>query len=174
MSAALKLELFQNGALLREIPVEGKVLWLGRGEECAIRLDDRAISRKHAELRISENGIEFLKKSKFGEVRMGGREIEHATLRGGECLALGPFELRVVCKEAEAPLTVAGESIPVQDPAGALPGRGADSARRGDPQGIPSKRGVFPGWIGCGRSDRGRRCVCRLVRLVPGGRGGPA
>lgn len=121
MSAALKLELFQNGALLREIPVEGKVLWLGRGEECAIRLDDRAISRKHAELRISENGIEFLKKSKFGEVRMGGREIEHATLRGGECLALGPFELRVVCKEAEAPLTVAGESIPVQDPAGALP-----------------------------------------------------
>lgn len=96
MSAALKLELFQNGALLQEVPVGSDVLWIGRGEDCAIRLEDRAISRKHVCLKPVANGLEFEKKSKFGEIRMGGREVEHLTLKGGECLVLGPYEIRVV------------------------------------------------------------------------------
>ena len=53
MSAALKFEIFHQGELLREIPYDGGVVWLGRGEDCAIRLDDRAISRKRAARTIS-------------------------------------------------------------------------------------------------------------------------
>jgi pSer/pThr/pTyr-binding forkhead associated (FHA) protein/tetratricopeptide (TPR) repeat protein len=107
MSAALKLELFQNGALLREIAVEGEVLWLGRGEECAIRVEDRAISRKHAAFRPIEGGIHFEKRSKFGEARLGGRDIESATLKSGDALQLGAYELRVVKME--------GVGLPVSD-----------------------------------------------------------
>ena len=34
MSAALKLEVFQNGELLREIALSGEEMSLGRGEDC--------------------------------------------------------------------------------------------------------------------------------------------
>jgi pSer/pThr/pTyr-binding forkhead associated (FHA) protein/tetratricopeptide (TPR) repeat protein len=114
MSAALKLELFQNGALLQEVSVGGEVLWLGRGEDCAIRLEDRAISRRHVSLKPGPNGLEFEKKSKFGEVRMDGREVQHATLKGGECLVLGPYELRVVRQGAEAVASMVPDPAPAE------------------------------------------------------------
>jgi pSer/pThr/pTyr-binding forkhead associated (FHA) protein/uncharacterized protein YciW len=96
MSGSLRLEVFQNGELLRTIPFDGQELWLGRDEECMIRLDDRAISRKHALIRSTSNGIEFEKKSKFGTVRLNGKETDHALIHGGERLELGSFEIRFV------------------------------------------------------------------------------
>ena len=99
MSGSLRLEVFQNGEFLRTIQFDGQELWLGRDEECMIRLDDRAISRKHALIRSTSNGIEFEKKSKFGMARLNGKETEHALIQGGERLELGSFEIRFV-KEA--------------------------------------------------------------------------
>jgi pSer/pThr/pTyr-binding forkhead associated (FHA) protein len=96
MSGSLRLEVFQNGELLRTVPFDGQELWLGRDEECMIRLDDRAISRKHALIRSTSNGVEFEKKSKFGSVRLNGKETEHALIQGGERLELGSFEIRFV------------------------------------------------------------------------------
>ena len=96
MSGSLRLEVFQNGELLRTIPFDGQELWLGRDEECVIRLDDRAISRKHALIRSTSNGIEFEKKSKFGMARLNGKETDHALIQGGERLELGSFEIRFV------------------------------------------------------------------------------
>ncbi|NDG85029.1 MAG: FHA domain-containing protein [Proteobacteria bacterium] len=103
MSAALKLEVFHNGELIQEVACEGKEIWVGRDEDCVIRLEDRAISRKHALLRPAATGVEFEKKSKFGSVRIGGRNVEHATLKGGEQLEFGDFEIRVHKIEAEKP-----------------------------------------------------------------------
>ncbi len=96
MSGSLRLEVFQNGELLRTIPFDGQELWFGRDEECMIRLDDRAISRKHALIRSTSNGIEFEKKSKFGMARLNGKETDHALIQGGERLELGSFEIRFV------------------------------------------------------------------------------
>lgn len=104
MSSLLRLEVFQNGELLKTIPYEGKEIWLGRDEECLVRLDDRAISRKHALIRPTANGVEFEKKSKFGLARVNGKETDHAVLLGGERLELGSFEIRVV---KDAPTAVA-------------------------------------------------------------------
>ncbi len=113
MSGSLRLEVFQNGELLRTIPFEGQELWLGRDEECVIRLDDRAISRKHALIRSTSNGIEFEKKSKFGMARLNGKETDHALIQGGERLELGSFEIRFV-KEG------AGQTRQVQQEAPAM------------------------------------------------------
>lgn len=96
MSGSLRLEVFQNGELLRTIPFDGEELWFGRDEDCSVRLDDRAISRKHALIRSTSNGIEFEKKSKFGMVRLNGKETDHALIQGGERLELGSFEIRFV------------------------------------------------------------------------------
>ncbi len=113
MSGSLRLEVFQNGELLRTIPFDGQELWLGRDEECIVRLDDRAISRKHALIRSTSNGIEFEKKSKFGTTRINGKETEHALIQGGERLELGSFEIRFV---KEAAVQAKGGQQEVQAP----------------------------------------------------------
>ena len=95
MSAAVKLEVFQNGRLLQEIPLAENDVWVGRDEACVIRLDDRAISRKHALFRSTSDGVAFEKKSKFGWVKVNGNESSQATLKDGDFLELGPFEIRV-------------------------------------------------------------------------------
>lgn len=91
----MKLEIFQNGQLLQEIPLQKEEMWVGRDEACVIRLDDRAISRKHALFRSTAQGIEFEKKSKFGWIKLNGVESTQATLREGDRLELGSYEIRV-------------------------------------------------------------------------------
>jgi pSer/pThr/pTyr-binding forkhead associated (FHA) protein/tetratricopeptide (TPR) repeat protein len=95
VSTLLRLEIFRQGELLKEIPWDGQTLWVGRGEDCGIRLDDRAISRKHAVIRHTENGIEFEKKSKFGGAKVDGKDVDQVTLHGGECLAFGDYEIHL-------------------------------------------------------------------------------
>lgn len=111
MSVLLRLEVFHQGELLKEVPWDGETLWVGRGEECGIRLDDRAISRKHAVLRHTENGFEFEKKSKFGDARMDGRDVEQLTLHGGECLSLGSYEIHVKRPDGGAVPEKAGVAV---------------------------------------------------------------
>ena len=91
----MRLEVFQNGQLLQEVPLQNEEVWVGRDEACVIRLDDRAISRKHVLLRSTENGVEFEKKSKFGWIKLNGAETTQAMLRDGDRLELGSFEIRV-------------------------------------------------------------------------------
>ncbi len=112
MSAALKLAVFRNGDLVSEVSFDGKPLWLGRGDECALRIEDRAISRKHALIHQTRDGVEFEKKSKFGEVKVDGRDVSQLLLRGGECLKLGEFELRVE-PSGEQTIEPSGDPAPV-------------------------------------------------------------
>lgn len=137
MSAALKFEIFHQGELLREIPYDGGVVWVGRGEDCAIRLDDRAISRKHGVIRTTENGIEFEKKSKFGEARLNGKEVEMATLHGGENFEFGEFQLRVIrageVKMPPAPAPV--EEVPPVESSPEVVHALDDSFDSGNPEG---------------------------------------
>ena len=95
MSAALKLEVFQNGELLREITLDGEEISVGRGQNCAVRLDDRAISRKHAIFRPTPEGIEFEKQSRFGNIKVNGKDSDNTTLKVGDRMIMGSFELRV-------------------------------------------------------------------------------
>ncbi len=101
----MKLEVFQNGRLLQEIPLHGNDVWVGRDEACVIRLDDRAISRKHVLFRSTAEGLAFEKKSKFGWVKVNGHETAQANLKDGDRLELGPYEIHVKNDTAESPKT---------------------------------------------------------------------
>lgn len=93
MSAAL-LTISRDGETIRELPIEGEAV-LGRAEECEVRLDDRAVSRKHAVLRLVDNGLQVEKKSEFAPLSVNGSECTSAVLRSGDQLAVGPFLLSV-------------------------------------------------------------------------------
>jgi pSer/pThr/pTyr-binding forkhead associated (FHA) protein len=114
MSAAMKLEVFQDGQLLQEIPFDNSEVWVGRDQGCVIRLEDRAISRRHALLKSTDRGIEFEKKSKFGWVKVNGLETTQTTLKTGDRLEMGPYEIRVSGTHAPAGASAAAEPIPVE------------------------------------------------------------
>ena len=112
MSAALKLEVYQQGERLREVSLEGDELWIGRDSDCVIQLSDRAISRKHACIRLKGNSVEFEKVSKFGSVRLNGREIEQGSLKGGDRVEVGPYELRFAVEKSVERVVEASVPVP--------------------------------------------------------------
>jgi pSer/pThr/pTyr-binding forkhead associated (FHA) protein/tetratricopeptide (TPR) repeat protein len=94
MSAARKLEVFHQGELVKAVDLDQDV-WVGRDEFCVIRLDDRAISRKHAIFRSTRDGVEVENKSKFGWIRVNGTDCPQALLKTGDRVELGAYEIRL-------------------------------------------------------------------------------
>ncbi len=64
---------------------------LGRGKTCFVVLNDRQVSREHAEI-IFENQKWFVKSlSKFSQVILNGRKVESAELKNEDEIEIGPF-----------------------------------------------------------------------------------
>jgi pSer/pThr/pTyr-binding forkhead associated (FHA) protein len=116
MSAAAVLLIEKDGSPAREFSVEGEVV-LGRGEGCAVRLDDRAISREHVICSPSSGGaIQIQKKSAFSSVRLNGSDVTSAIVRPGDVIEIGPYRLRLAQQQAVAQKPPSVESAPVSTP----------------------------------------------------------
>lgn len=92
-----------------ELPSEGS--WLvGRGEECALGLDDAEVSRVHAELVFDRSAARIADRDSKQGTFVGGRKVRDRLLRDGDVVLLGATELvyearadRVVDAAARAP-----------------------------------------------------------------------
>lgn len=93
MGAAKKLSFFKEGELIKEQSIESEVL-VGRGEDCVIRLDDRAISRRHLMIRPTSQGLEIEKISEFASISVNGEPLSQAVLKTGDVVEMGPYRLR--------------------------------------------------------------------------------
>ncbi len=92
----MRLEVFQHGQLLQEVSLQDSELWVGRDDSCKIKLDDRAISRKHALFRSTQKGdLEFEKVSEFGGVKLNGQDASQSKLKAGDRLEFGSYEIRI-------------------------------------------------------------------------------
>jgi pSer/pThr/pTyr-binding forkhead associated (FHA) protein/tetratricopeptide (TPR) repeat protein len=107
----LKLQILRDGAQLREVAL-GPELQIGRGPECGLRLDDRAISREHALLRISSGLVELSRQSRFGQIILNGRPVESATVKPGDVIDIGPFQLRLAGQAPAVPESPAPAPTP--------------------------------------------------------------
>lgn len=113
----MRLEVFQHGRLLQEVSLQDSELWVGRDDSCKIKLDDRAISRKHALIRSSAKGdLEFEKVSEFGWVKLNGQNSTQSKLKDGDRLEFGSFEIRI---SSDAPVVTksVAAAVPVSAPA---------------------------------------------------------
>src|SRR5262245_46453076 len=117
MSALLKLEILKSGQLLQEVAVSDAEIWVGRDEGCGIRLEDRAISRRHALMRATPAGVEFEKKSKFGWIKVNGSDSTQALLKNGDFIELGPYEIRVKSEEIKPASKVEAVEAPLAEAA---------------------------------------------------------
>lgn len=92
MSSAPILTISRDGEVLKTYPLEGEVI-LGRAASCAIRLDDRAVSREHAVFRVLSDGVEVQQKSEFASLLINGQASSSGLLRHGDSLSIGPYSL---------------------------------------------------------------------------------
>lgn len=96
---------------------------LGRGVECTFRLPDGDCSRKHAELRRGDVGVDLIDLgSKNGVEVNGERIVERHLLKHGDELLLGRTRLRYhdPAEELLAQLQL-GDDLPLVDPSTAAP-----------------------------------------------------
>ncbi len=107
MNALPMLTFTREGETLKSQPLE-KEISIGRGEGNVIRLEDRAVSRSHAIVRKTEEGVHIEKQSDFAPIRLNGIECTRALLKEGDVVEIGPYRMRLdVPKAAPAPAPVA-------------------------------------------------------------------
>lgn len=97
----------------RRFPLAGQQAEIGRGDEVQVRIRDRAVSRKHARIRLSggEHSVEDLR-TPNGVFVNGKRLREKTVLHDGDVLELGHSLLRFRAPENPPPPEPAPEPAP--------------------------------------------------------------
>src|SRR5271154_6516687 len=101
MGALAILDISKDGAPFKSVALdqEGSIV-VGRGEDCVIRLDDRAISREHAIFKKNGDVFQVEKKSEFAPLSVNGEEKTIAVLKEGDVVAIGPYLMRLTMGSA--------------------------------------------------------------------------
>ncbi|MCG8461746.1 MAG: sigma-54-dependent Fis family transcriptional regulator, partial [Holophagales bacterium] len=102
-------------------------LTLGVSQCCAIRLPVTGVSRRHARLRVSEEGLEVEDLSSKNGTFVEGSRIRSAAVGDGERIEFGPVELRVeslaeggdlaICFDPSPPESESPGALPTETPA---------------------------------------------------------
>jgi len=95
-AAELAVLAFADSRLLAMQRLDARTLIVGRAGDCALRLPDPQVSRRH--LSIAREGAALIVRDlgSANGIRVGGRRVQHARLREGDGIALGDSLLRVV------------------------------------------------------------------------------
>jgi hypothetical protein len=80
-----------------EIALKKRRIILGRDVGCDVCLDDSLVSEQHASIMKTDDGyvIEDLN-SRHG-LHLNGKEVHQKTLRNGDTIVIGNFELKFTC-----------------------------------------------------------------------------
>jgi pSer/pThr/pTyr-binding forkhead associated (FHA) protein len=120
----------EGGEPLKSLSLEAEIS-IGRGEGNVVRLDDRAVSRRHAIVKKTAEGVQIEKQSDFAPIRLNGVECTRALLKDGDVVEIGPYRMRLDSRKEEpkrAPERPAPAKSPASDPAIAIAPTAADSS----------------------------------------------
>lgn len=81
--------------------LDRKELVLGRGAETTIRIDDEALSRRHAVFEVHGDGFRVTDLSSTNGVFVNGERVEAAMLKHGDRLDLGSQKCKYVVEKIE-------------------------------------------------------------------------
>lgn len=109
MSSLPMLTFMREGETLKSQALE-KEISIGRAEGNVIRLEDRAVSRKHAIVRRTAEGVHIEKQSDFAPIRLNGIECTRALLKEGDVVDIGPFRMRY-----DSPVVAEPKKEPVRE-----------------------------------------------------------
>ncbi|OUR93699.1 hypothetical protein A9Q84_19750 [Halobacteriovorax marinus] len=72
---------------------QGLSFLIGRSDECHVHLDDKMVSREHAQLSFNGTNWTINQISEFGSVLVNGSNIQEVELNNGDMIMIGPFVL---------------------------------------------------------------------------------
>jgi pSer/pThr/pTyr-binding forkhead associated (FHA) protein len=78
------------------LPIDGRVLHLGRAMTADVQLEDARVSRCHAIVVRSGNEVRLLDDRSLSGTYVNGERIVSAELADGDTICLGPIELTYV------------------------------------------------------------------------------
>jgi len=78
-----------------QLPSSG-ALRVGRGEDLDLAIDHRSVSREHAELRVTADGVRVVDLGSANGLRVNGSRSSDRALRGGDVIELGEVALRYI------------------------------------------------------------------------------
>ena len=108
MSSTLRLRCLDGG---REYSIEDGLL-LGRDPSRDIVLDSSEVSRKHAQIRVSESGASIEDLDSTNGLKIAGRAVPKARLMPGQVVVLGDVSLMVVDDSVDTNATLIGANLP--------------------------------------------------------------
>ncbi|MEO8384855.1 MAG: FHA domain-containing protein, partial [Betaproteobacteria bacterium] len=98
-----------------EQTVVAETLRIGRGADCKLHLPDPRIALLHAEVICGVDGVSFIE-ARGGVVSVDGGFQTAATLKAGQKLHIGPFEIIVLPLQSDVDLALSVELIdPLKD-----------------------------------------------------------
>ncbi len=72
---------------------QGLSFLIGRSQECHVCLDDKMVSREHAQLDYDGQNWKIKEISEFGKVILNGSHIVESNLNNGDMITIGPFSI---------------------------------------------------------------------------------
>tara|TARA_Y100000590_G_scaffold469529_1_gene657713 strand:- start:159786 stop:162086 length:2301 start_codon:yes stop_codon:yes gene_type:complete len=125
----VNISVFKDNQSVVEVNLGSEVLgnlnsdttfFVGRSPECHVHLDDKQISREHAEISYNGSAWNIKQLSPFSKVIVNGTPYEAKELAAGDIITVGPYVLNVAIPQVEAtePAPVSEEieeEIPADD-----------------------------------------------------------
>jgi two-component system, NtrC family, response regulator HydG len=85
-----------------DVSSPGRVL-VGQSPVCEIKLSDRAASRRHASLELTERGLRVTDLTSTNGTFVGALSVMQLYLQGGETVGIGKTKLHVTARRVTAP-----------------------------------------------------------------------
>jgi len=105
-----RFQIVRKGKVLKVVPVNRKLLVVGSEEGAHLRLKHPKLSPRHLEVRVVEGRyLEAMNVAGVGKVMLNGEPMDHARLREGDELDLGPVVLKLTYKRTG--MTVADQPV---------------------------------------------------------------
>lgn len=102
MSNKRKILVYRDSKLIKEFPLNGNSLTIGRDESCDIVLNGNSVSRLHAKIIIEEANIYLENQSSTGQLFLESKQIEFAEWSENQTAKIGPFSIRWAQGEASS------------------------------------------------------------------------
>ena len=87
----LKLVMFKATGQRKDFLIENPVTVIGRGEDCGLRVPVLSVSRRHSELKVSEDAVTIRDLGSSNGTYVNNQLVTEGELNAGDRLAIGPI-----------------------------------------------------------------------------------
>ena len=97
------LRITSHDGRIQDLPVEKNEIWIGRGKENDIVLQDHTVSRSHAKILRSSKGFFIIDLGSFNGTKVNGKSVQKAALQDNDRIRIGNTSLTLFTGQTARP-----------------------------------------------------------------------